>query len=224
MNDPDWGRNSSGNQNNDEPAKPQDQDNRRPGGRQDGPPDLDELWRDFNSRLNRLFGKKGGGNGGGPRGPFGGGTGNGSGAWTGMGTERANVGHVAWAGELQGHLVARCDLVRADPGNDRKLAQLNPHAALVGVGDDGGEAVAEGAEQTLVVGAGGQLGTALSTLLAGPDLAAYTRSELDISNRDSMGMGALAQDVQVSAFPERYDQRRGQALRSRLPDPLASDP
>ena len=26
MNDPDWGRNSSGNQNNDEPAKPQDQD------------------------------------------------------------------------------------------------------------------------------------------------------------------------------------------------------
>jgi modulator of FtsH protease HflK len=74
MNDPDWGRNSSGNQNNDEPTKPQDQDNRRPGGRQDGPPDLDELWRDFNSRLNRLFGKKGG-NGGGPRGPVGGGNG-----------------------------------------------------------------------------------------------------------------------------------------------------
>ncbi|MEW6205989.1 MAG: FtsH protease activity modulator HflK [Pseudomonadota bacterium] len=73
MNDPDWGRNSSGNQNNDEPGKPQDQDNRRPGGgRQDGPPDLDELWRDFNNRLNRLFGKKGGNNGG-PRGPLGGG-------------------------------------------------------------------------------------------------------------------------------------------------------
>ena len=73
MNDPDWGRNSSGNQNNDESGKPQDQDNRRPGGgRQDGPPDLDELWRDFNNRLNRLFGKKGGNNGG-PRGPLGGG-------------------------------------------------------------------------------------------------------------------------------------------------------
>lgn len=72
MNDPDWGRNSSGNQNNDDSGKPHDQDNRRPGGRQDGPPDLDELWRDFNNRLNRLFGKKGG-NGGGPRGPFGGG-------------------------------------------------------------------------------------------------------------------------------------------------------
>lgn len=76
MNDPDWGRNSSGNQNNDEPQKPQDQGNRRPGGRQDGPPDLDELWRDFNTRLNRLFGKKGG-DGGGPRGPLGGGTGGG---------------------------------------------------------------------------------------------------------------------------------------------------
>lgn len=76
MNDPDWGRNSSGNQNNDDQPKPQDQDNRRPGGRQDGPPDLDELWRDFNGRLNRLFGKKGG-NGGGPRGPLGGGTGGG---------------------------------------------------------------------------------------------------------------------------------------------------
>lgn len=73
MNDPDWGRNSSGNQNNDEPQKPQEQGNRRPGNRQDGPPDLDELWRDFNNRLNRLFGKKGG-NGGGPRGPLGGGT------------------------------------------------------------------------------------------------------------------------------------------------------
>ncbi len=72
MNDPDWGRNSSGNKNDDETPKPQDQDNRRPGGRQDGPPDLDELWRDFNNRLNRLFGKRGGG---GPRGPVGGGNG-----------------------------------------------------------------------------------------------------------------------------------------------------
>ncbi|HEX4917314.1 MAG TPA: FtsH protease activity modulator HflK [Limnobacter sp.] len=78
MNDPDWGRNSSGGQNNDEPPKSQDQDNRRPnGGRQDGPPDLDELWRDFNNRLNRLFGKRGGGPRG-PRGPVGGGNGGGA--------------------------------------------------------------------------------------------------------------------------------------------------
>jgi modulator of FtsH protease HflK len=34
-------------------------------GRNDGPPDLDELWRDFNRKLNGLFGGKGGGNRGG---------------------------------------------------------------------------------------------------------------------------------------------------------------
>jgi membrane protease subunit HflK len=34
-------------------------------GRGDGPPDLDELWRDFNRRLGGLFGRRGGG---GPRG------------------------------------------------------------------------------------------------------------------------------------------------------------
>jgi membrane protease subunit HflK len=31
------------------------------GGRNDGPPDLDELWRDFNRKLSGLFGGKGGG-------------------------------------------------------------------------------------------------------------------------------------------------------------------
>ena len=34
------------------------------GGQQDGPPDLDELWRNFNRRLNGLFGRRGGGGGG----------------------------------------------------------------------------------------------------------------------------------------------------------------
>jgi modulator of FtsH protease HflK len=32
------------------------------GGRNDGPPDLDELWRDFNRKLGGLFGNQGGGN------------------------------------------------------------------------------------------------------------------------------------------------------------------
>ncbi|HEX8612118.1 MAG TPA: FtsH protease activity modulator HflK [Telluria sp.] len=36
------------------------QDSKRPG---DGPPDLDQMWRDFNQRLNRLFGNKGPGGG-----------------------------------------------------------------------------------------------------------------------------------------------------------------
>lgn len=38
------------------------------GNRNDGPPDLDELWRDFNRKLSGLFGNKGGG---GPRPPGG---------------------------------------------------------------------------------------------------------------------------------------------------------
>lgn len=41
---------------------------RRPGGGE-GPPDLDELWRDFNKRLSRLFGGSGGGGSGGGGGP-----------------------------------------------------------------------------------------------------------------------------------------------------------
>jgi modulator of FtsH protease HflK len=54
LNDPRWGRGEQ---------KPlQNQDGRKP---EDGPPDLDELWRDFNQRLGRLFGK---GNGGGDSG------------------------------------------------------------------------------------------------------------------------------------------------------------
>lgn len=42
-NDPNWGNQGGGNKN------------------AGGPPDLDELWKDFNRRLNDLFGKKGGG-------------------------------------------------------------------------------------------------------------------------------------------------------------------
>lgn len=59
LNDPRWGRRPEG----DNKA----QESKRPG---DGPPDLDQMWRDFNQRLNRLFGQKnqGGGDGGGGRG------------------------------------------------------------------------------------------------------------------------------------------------------------
>jgi membrane protease subunit HflK len=50
LNDPNWGR--------------------RPGGGNQGPPDLEELWRNFNRRLEGLFGRRGGGGdapaGGGP--------------------------------------------------------------------------------------------------------------------------------------------------------------
>ncbi len=63
LNDPGWGR--GGNNNGSEPP-------RRPN-QNDGPPDLDEVWRDFNNRLSSLFGRKPkrGGNrfGGGDKGP-----------------------------------------------------------------------------------------------------------------------------------------------------------
>jgi len=56
LNDPQWGR--------------------RPG---QGPPDLDEIWREFNRKLNALFGRRGGDGGESPQGPgvkrFGGGAG-----------------------------------------------------------------------------------------------------------------------------------------------------
>jgi len=51
LNDPGWGRGSDKQHNNAEPP-------RRPN--QDGPPDLDQVWKDFNRRLNGLFGKGGG--------------------------------------------------------------------------------------------------------------------------------------------------------------------
>ncbi|AWB33497.1 FtsH protease activity modulator HflK [Orrella marina] len=62
LNDPGWGRGSGG-QNGSEPPK-------RP--KQDGPPDLDQVWSDFNRKLSNLFGK-GGAGGGRPRGPSDGG-------------------------------------------------------------------------------------------------------------------------------------------------------
>ncbi|NCZ76169.1 MAG: protease modulator HflK, partial [Betaproteobacteria bacterium] len=77
LNDPGWGRSGSqgsgqgsnqpGQQNQDTPGR-DERRNRRP----DAPPDLDELWRDFNRKLNQVFR---GGKGNGPRGPSSGGAG-----------------------------------------------------------------------------------------------------------------------------------------------------
>src|SRR5690606_16252947 len=60
LNDPGWGR---GNNNND------DSDPSRKPGNSGGPPDLDQVWRDFNKRLGSWFGKgprRSGGGGGRP--------------------------------------------------------------------------------------------------------------------------------------------------------------
>jgi membrane protease subunit HflK len=56
LNDPRWGKNPG--------SDHKAQEGRRPG---EGPPDLDQMWRDFNARLNRLFGNRGNnGDAGGP--------------------------------------------------------------------------------------------------------------------------------------------------------------
>jgi modulator of FtsH protease HflK len=84
LNDGRWGRDKDGNPtfdpNGSQPIppssddkKPQDEPKRPPAGA-GGPPDLDELWRDFNAKLSGLFGNKNGGselpnNSGTPNGP-----------------------------------------------------------------------------------------------------------------------------------------------------------
>ncbi|KAG8149448.1 FtsH protease activity modulator HflK [Burkholderia catarinensis] len=58
INDPRWGR---GEGNGKDGSRPRANESKRPqGGDGDGPPDLDEMWRNFNRRLSGLFGGKGG--------------------------------------------------------------------------------------------------------------------------------------------------------------------
>jgi membrane protease subunit HflK len=51
LNDPRWGHRPDGDN--------KKQEGKKPGG--EGPPDLDQMWRDFNQRLNKMFGQKNGG-------------------------------------------------------------------------------------------------------------------------------------------------------------------
>ncbi|HEX7386184.1 MAG TPA: FtsH protease activity modulator HflK [Castellaniella sp.] len=60
LNDPGWGRNGQNS----------DDDSRNKPGSAGGPPDLDQVWRDFNKRIMGLLGRGGGGRG--PRPPVGG--------------------------------------------------------------------------------------------------------------------------------------------------------
>jgi len=62
LNDPRWGRG-------DDNGRRQDGSRRPDNDKGDGPPDLDEMWRDFNRRLSGLFGRKGKGRGPGGLGP-----------------------------------------------------------------------------------------------------------------------------------------------------------
>ncbi|WP_133648383.1 FtsH protease activity modulator HflK [Paraburkholderia flava] len=76
LNDPRWGR-GDGNGDRQRPNEPRRPQNGKDG---EGPPDLDEMWRDFNRRLSKLFGRGSGGGNGGERRPD-----NGRGARIGVG-------------------------------------------------------------------------------------------------------------------------------------------
>lgn len=57
LNDPGWGRGKGG-------SEPPRQPDNNQGNNNGAPPDLDEVWRDFNNRVGSLFGRKGRRNGG----------------------------------------------------------------------------------------------------------------------------------------------------------------
>ncbi|MFS2113747.1 FtsH protease activity modulator HflK [Herbaspirillum frisingense] len=62
LNDPQWGRGSQNdNRENQNNGSNGDKRPEKPSGNNDGPPDLDQLWRDFNQRVAGLLGRKGGG-------------------------------------------------------------------------------------------------------------------------------------------------------------------
>lgn len=63
LNDPRWGRGDES-----KPDAGEEQRSKRPAGPNQGPPDLDELWQDFNRKLSGLFGGGGGAGGGKPGG------------------------------------------------------------------------------------------------------------------------------------------------------------
>ncbi|WP_420225247.1 FtsH protease activity modulator HflK [Pigmentiphaga litoralis] len=74
LNDSNWGRGNNGS-GNEPPRRPNNNNDGGKNNNNGGPPDLDELWRDFNRRLGGLFGRKpggprGGGNGGDNNGRF----------------------------------------------------------------------------------------------------------------------------------------------------------
>jgi len=81
LNDPRWGRSDDKPSSTPDQKPGQEQPPQRPQGSAGGPPDLDELWRDFNQKLGQIFGGKGGG---GARPPSGGQGGKGGGGLPGF--------------------------------------------------------------------------------------------------------------------------------------------
>ena len=143
LNDPRWGRgddadrdgksdgNDAGNRPDDEGNRP-NRDQRPPRGQgpNQGPPDLDELWRDFNRKLGGLFGGKGGGGSGGRGGGAGGGGGlpsfNPSPKTTGIGAGLiAGVAALIWLGT--GFFIVQ-------EGQQAVITQFGKYHSTVGAG------------------------------------------------------------------------------------------
>jgi modulator of FtsH protease HflK len=143
LNDPRWGRgddadrdgkndgNEGGNRPDDEVNRPnRDQRPTRGQGPNQGPPDLDELWRDFNRKLGGLFGGKGGGGSGGRGGGSGGGGGlpsfNPSPKTTGIGAGLiAGVAALIWLGT--GFFIVQ-------EGQQAVITQFGKYHSTVGAG------------------------------------------------------------------------------------------
>lgn len=69
LNDPRWGRGEGNGQRSDDPRRPLDKNGNKGGNNGDngdGPPDLDEMWREFNRRVSAFFGRRKGPGGFGP--------------------------------------------------------------------------------------------------------------------------------------------------------------
>ncbi|MFP5392267.1 MAG: FtsH protease activity modulator HflK, partial [Gammaproteobacteria bacterium] len=154
LNDPRWGRKPEGDHKAQEGRKPPNE----------GPPDLDQMWRDFNNRLNRLFGQRGAGDGG-PYRPNGRGAGSAVGLvagialmiWLASGAFIVQEGHQAvvstfgspdeapaqpgfnwrWPAPIQTHEIVNVKQVRTEEiGYRGSVRAKNPHEALMLTDDE----------------------------------------------------------------------------------------
>lgn len=131
LNDPRWGRGGEGDGSSPEQRPRQEDPDRpgqpgqRPGGPNQGPPDLDELWRDFNRKLGGLLG--GGGQGGRGNGQGNGGSGfNPSPKSTGIGAGLiAGVAVLVWMGT--GFFIVQ-------EGQQAVITQFGKYHSTVGAG------------------------------------------------------------------------------------------
>ncbi|HMN91850.1 MAG TPA: FtsH protease activity modulator HflK [Hydrogenophaga sp.] len=137
LNDPRWGRGDDSGQGGDEPSGPDNnrQDERGPQrdqrprgqGPNQGPPDLDELWRDFNRKLGGLLGNTRGGGRGGQ-----GGSGGGMGGFT-PNPKTAGIGVGLIAG-VAGLIWLGTGFFIVQEGQQAVITQFGKYHSTVGAG------------------------------------------------------------------------------------------